>query len=86
MVQRTQYLQQLIDSMGNGLVKTITGIRRCGKSVLLRDIFGQWLKDNGVDDGLIIYLSFDDMEIEELREPKEVAREAMPPVDDVHPE
>ena len=71
MVQRTQYLQQLIDSMGNGLVKTITGIRRCGKSVLLRDIFGQWLKDNGVDDGHIIYLSFDDMEIEELREPKE---------------
>lgn len=46
MVQRTQYLQQLIDSMGNDLVKTITGIRRCGKSVLLRDIFGQWLKDN----------------------------------------
>ena len=70
-MQRTQYLQQLIDSMGNGLVKTITGIRRCGKSVLLRDIFGQWLKDNGVDDGHIIYLSFDDMEIEELREPKE---------------
>lgn len=71
MVQRTQYLQQLIDSMGNGLVKTITGIRRCGKSVLLRDIFRQWLKDNGVDDGHIIYLSFDDMKIEELREPKE---------------
>lgn len=39
--------------------------------MLLRDIFGQWLKDNGVDDGHIIYLSFDDMEIEELREPKE---------------
>lgn len=71
MVQRTQYLQQLIDSMGNGLVKTITGIRRCGKSVLLRDIFGQWLKDHGVDDNHIIYLSFDDMEIEELRKPKE---------------
>lgn len=71
MVQRTQYLQQLIDSMGNGLVKTITGIRRCGKSVLLRDIFGQWLKDNGVDNNHIIYLSFDDMEIEELRKPKE---------------
>ncbi len=71
MVQRTQYLQQLIDSMGNGLVKTITGIRRCGKSVLLRDIFGQWLKDHGVDNNHIIYLSFDDMEIEELRKPKE---------------
>lgn len=71
MVQRTQYLQQLIDSMGNGLVKTITGIRRCGKSVLLRDIFGKWLKDNGVDNDHIIYLSFDDMEIEELRKPKE---------------
>lgn len=71
MIQRTQYLQQLIDSMGNGLVKTITGIRRSGKSVLLRDIFGQWLKDNGVKDDHIIYLSFDDMEIEELRRPKE---------------
>lgn len=71
MIQRTQYLQQLIDSMGNGLVKTITGIRRSGKSVLLRDIFGQWLKDNGVKDDHIIYLSFDDMEIEELRKPKE---------------
>ena len=71
MIQRTQYLQQLIDSMGNGLVKAITGIRRSGKSVLLRDIFGQWLKDNGVKDDHIIYLSFDDMEIEELRKPKE---------------
>ena len=71
MIQRTQYLQQLIDGMGNGLVKTITGIRRSGKSVLLRDIFWQWLKDNGVKDDHIIYLSFDDMEIEELRKPKE---------------
>lgn len=71
MIQRTQYLQQLIDSMGNGLVKTITGIRRSGKSVLLRDIFGQWLKDNGVKDDHIIYLSFDDMGTEELRKPKE---------------
>ena len=74
MIQRTQYLQQLIDSMGNGLVKTITGIRRAGKSVLLRDIFRQWLKDNGVKDDHIIYLSFDDMEIEELRKPKEFLR------------
>lgn len=71
MIRRTQYLQQLIDSLGNGLVKTVTGIRRCGKSVLLRDIFRQWLKDNGVKDDHIIYLSFDDMEIEELRQPKE---------------
>ena len=53
------------------MVKTVTGIRRCGKSVLLRDIFRQWLKDNGVKDDHIIYLSFDDMEIEELRQPKE---------------
>lgn len=71
MIQRNLYLQQLIDNIGNGLVKTITGIRRCGKSVLLRDIFRQWLKDNGVEDDHIIYLSFDDMEIEELRKPKE---------------
>lgn len=55
--------------MGNGLVKTITGIRRCGKSVLLKDIFVEWLKSHGVDDDHIIYVSFDDMEKEELRNP-----------------
>ena len=69
MIHRDQYLHQLIDSMGNGLVKTITGIRRCGKSVLLKDIFVEWLKSHGVDDDHIIYVSFDDMEKEELRNP-----------------
>lgn len=85
MVQRTQYLQQLIDSIGNGLVKTITGIRRCGKSVLLRDIFGQWLKDHGVDNNHIIYLSFDDMEIEELRKPKEFLKTVRGKISDQKP-
>ncbi|HJJ91167.1 MAG TPA: ATP-binding protein [Methanocorpusculum sp.] len=69
MIQRERYLQQLIDSVGNGLVKTITGIRRCGKSVLLKDIFVEWLKSQGVDDEHIIYVSFDDMEKEALRNP-----------------
>ena len=48
MIQRDQYLQQLSDSIGNGLVKTITGIRRCGKSVLLGEIFPGWLKKQGI--------------------------------------
>lgn len=69
MIQRDQYLQQLSDSMGNGLVKTITGIRRCGKSVLLGEIFPEWLKKQGVADDHIIYVSFDDMEKEDLRNP-----------------
>lgn len=40
---RNRYLQQLIDSQCNGLVKTIMGIRRCGKSVLLMHLFYKWL-------------------------------------------
>lgn len=70
MIKRTQYLQQLTDSIGNGLVKAITGIRRSGKSVLLRDIFAQWLREHDIDDSHIIYISFEDIEKEELRNPK----------------
>ena len=67
---RSRYLQQLIDSQGNGLVKTITGIRRCGKSVLLMQLFYKWLIEQNVSKDHIIDISFDDLSKEDLKDPK----------------
>ena len=67
---RNRYLQQLIDSQGNGLVKTITGIRRCGKSVLLMQLFYKWLIGQNIPKDHIIDISFDDLDNETLRKPK----------------
>ncbi len=53
-IQRPVYLEALKHRMHNGLVKVITGIRRCGKSYLLSVIFGDYLRETGVDDGHII--------------------------------
>ena len=43
--ERKKYLDELIAGRGNGLVKIITGVRRCGKSFLLFDIWHNWLLD-----------------------------------------
>ena len=59
MIKRDLYLQRLIDRMNNGSIKVITGIRRCGKSVLLFDIFGEYLLQQGIDKGHIIKFAFD---------------------------
>ena len=69
MFSRAFYLQQLIDSKGNGLVKVITGIRRCGKSVLLSTLFHKHLVDAGVDEKQIIDIALDDRDNAELRNP-----------------
>ena len=68
-IQRNFYLQQLIDGKQNGLIKIITGIRRCGKSYLLFTLFHQYLKKVGVMDDHIIKVALDDIESGELREP-----------------
>ncbi len=70
MLARSRYLQQLIDGQGNGLVKTITGIRRCGKSVLLMQLFYKWLIGQNVPKDHIIDISFDDLSKEDLKDPK----------------
>ena len=62
MIQRDLYLRRLIDRMGNGSVKVITGLRRCGKSVLLFDLFGGYLLQSGVDPAHIIRFAFDSEE------------------------
>lgn len=61
-IQRTFYLNKLIDRKNNGLIKVITGIRRCGKSYLLNKIFYQYLRDNGVAADHIIRFAFDSAE------------------------
>ncbi len=58
-IKRDAYLQKLTDYMGDGQVKVITGIRRCGKSYLLNHIFREYLLNNGVKEENIISISLD---------------------------
>jgi len=58
-IPRPQYLDYLIQRRNNGLVKIITGIRRCGKSYLLFNLFVQYLIDNGFSDDHIIRIELD---------------------------
>lgn len=58
-IDRNYYLKQLIEKRDNGRVKVVTGIRRCGKSVLLFDIYGDYLKAMGVTDEQLIMLKLD---------------------------
>ena len=69
-IQRNGYLEQLILRKDNGMIKVITGIRRCGKSFLLFTIFKRYLLENGVDENHIIEIALDGIENEELRDPK----------------
>lgn len=69
-IERDVYLQQLILRKKNGMIKVITGIRRCGKSFLLFHIFKNYLIENGVKENHIIEISLDGIENEELRNPK----------------
>ena len=54
-IKRDFYLQQLVDGKQNGLIKIVTGIRRCGKSFLLFKLFRQYLLDVGVDSDHILH-------------------------------
>ena len=58
-IERRHYLDKLVSKKDNGLVKVITGIRRCGKSYLLNNLFYRHLLENGVDAGHIIRFAFD---------------------------
>ena len=66
---RSKYLQQLLAGRGNGMVKIITGVRRCGKSFLLFDIFRSYLLDEGVSEDHIIALTLDQRDMKTLRNP-----------------
>lgn len=71
-IERNYYLNKLIERCGNGRVKVITGIRRCGKSVLLFDIFGDYLKAKGVTQDQLIILKLDVAKNARYRNPMEL--------------
>ena len=72
-IKREQYLQQLVDRQWNGLVKVITGIRRCGKSYLLGTLFKKHLLAQGVRDEQIIHLELDLIKNIRYRNPLELS-------------
>lgn len=69
MIKRDRYLDQLKRAMGNGDVKVITGIRRCGKSVLLFDLFREHLISQGIPESNIIGLELDQRRFFKYRNP-----------------
>ena len=68
-VNRDIYLQKLIRSKHNGMIKVITGVRRCGKSYLLFNLFCEHLKASGVDDEHIIKVDLEDRRNKTLCDP-----------------
>lgn len=69
MIERKQYLDKLIRKRGNGLIKVITGIRRCGKSFLLFKIYYDYLVSKGVSKDNIICLALDETQNIKYRNP-----------------
>lgn len=72
-IKRDIYLNRLIERRENGLIKVVTGIRRCGKSYLLFKLYYQYLLASGIDASRIIRIPLDDEEYEELRESKRLS-------------
>ena len=68
-IKRDIYLDRLIRRENNGLIKIVTGVRRCGKSYLLFNLFHNHLLDKGVKENHIIEIALDDRSNKELRDP-----------------
>ncbi len=71
MVRRTEYLQALRSWQDEEVIKVITGIRRCGKSTLLKQ-YQECLKENGVAEEQIVSINFEELEYEELQDYKKL--------------
>lgn len=69
MIKREYYLNRLIQNMWNGEIKVITGIRRCGKSVLLLELFDEYLRTNGVEEAQILRFELDQRKYYKYRNP-----------------
>lgn len=68
-INRDYYLDKLINARGIGMIKILTGVRRCGKSYLLFTLFREWLMDNGVKEDHIIAINLENRANKELRDP-----------------
>ena len=64
-ISRDDYLNKLIAFKDKQLIKIVTGVRRCGKSMLL-EIYRNYLKEHGIEEERIISINFEDLEYEEL--------------------
>ena len=73
-IKRDEYLGRLIDKKENGLIKVITGIRRCGKSFLLFHLFYDYLINSGVKEEQIITIALDDNLFVNYRDPDELSK------------
>ena len=73
-IKRDYYLKKLIEAKNDGLIKTVTGLRRCGKSYLLNTIFYNYLIEEGVKEDHIIKVALDDTDNEELLNPKNLSK------------
>ena len=73
-ISRKKYLDKLISRKNNGLVKVITGIRRCGKSYLLFKLYKDYLLSSGVEESQIVALALDDDENIQYRNPIELGK------------
>lgn len=69
-IRRDIYLNKLISKRHNGLIKVITGMRRCGKSYLLFNLFKEYLVNEGVNENHIIEIAFDSFENKKYRDPE----------------
>ncbi len=72
-IRRDLYLNRLIERRENGMIKVVTGIRRCGKSYLLFKLYYQYLVASGVKESRIITIPLDDDDYEELRDHKKLS-------------
>lgn len=72
MIKRDYYLNRLISKKENGLIKIITGIRRCGKSYLLFELYKNYLNSIGIDDAHIIQIQLDKKAFEDYRNPNKL--------------
>lgn len=73
-IKRESYLNRIIDKKENGLIKVVTGIRRCGKSYLLFNLFYDYLIENGVKEEQIITIALDDDINIQYRNPDELSK------------
>lgn len=69
-IRRDIYLNKLISKKHNGLIKVVTGMRRCGKSYLLFNLFKEHLIEEGIDKDHIIEMAFDSFESKKYRDPE----------------
>ena len=69
MIQRNKYLNELVSLQGKGMIKVITGMRRCGKSYLLFNIFVSYLREQGINPEQIIKINLEDFKHRALRNP-----------------